>query len=86
MMDLFLDKDYENMSPEELRVENEKYNLLRDEIRAFQKKLIIIRERKVAEETAKQKVAAMSDVEKVALAQVLSPESIKSKEGVVGLG
>ena len=85
-MDLFLDKDYENMSPEELRVENEKYNLLRDEIRAFQKKLIIIRERKVAEETAKQKVAAMSDVEKVALAQVLSPESIKSKEGVVGLG
>lgn len=77
--------NYESMSFEELRVLKEQLGEKREEIRQAQIEIQKIMDKKVAEETAKAKVALMSDAERVALAQIINVPPIETSEAVKGI-
>ena len=76
--------NYEQMSVEQLTAELQRINEERAALKAVAGAVHAVLDRKQAVETARRKLAAMSDVEKAALAQVVAAEGIESGEAVNG--
>lgn len=72
---------YDDMSMEELEVENQKLDEQKQAIRKQQLEVNAAMTRRVARD----KLAAMSDEEKSALAQVIQADGIPSEETVQGV-
>ena len=75
---------YELMTVEQLTAELQRINEERAALREQAMAVHAVLDRKQAVETARRKLAEMSDVEKAALAQIVAAEGIESGEAVVG--
>lgn len=76
--------NYEQMTVEQLTAELQRLNEQRAALREQAMGVHAVLDRKQAVETARRKLAEMSDVEKAALAQLVQAEGIESGEAVVG--
>lgn len=76
--------NYEQMTVEQLTAELQRLNEQRAALREQAIAVHAVLDRKQAVETARRKLAEMSDVEKAALAQLVQAEGIESGEAVVG--
>ena len=73
---------YEDMTVEQLDELNRELSDQRDRIKMEQKKIIAVRDRKLAEIQAAREFEAMSDVKKEALRKIIGAKGIASGESV----
>jgi len=73
---------YEDMTIEQLEEINNKMGAKRLEIKGEQSKVVAVLDAKKTEKKAAEKLAAMTDNEKKALARVIEAEGIESAEAV----
>ncbi len=72
----------ENMSADDIEAELQSLSVQKDEIRDRQRALTAALDSKRGQEDAERRVAALSDPEKAALAQVLKAEGVKPRSAV----
>lgn len=75
---------HEEMNADQLQSELDKINANRDALSAEARQVAGLFSKKLAEENAKAKLDAMTDVERAALAQVIQAQGIASGEAVNG--